>query len=115
MDFTEIMKDYFIVPAFVFCLVLGYAIKHITWLDKVGNEYIPLILAIIGAIVGCLASGEVTVYSVTAGMASGLASTGFHQIYKQYIENQKMYNELKYMGAGEEEVIGATGEVIENE
>ena len=101
MNIEQIFTEYFIVPAFVFCLVVGYCIKHITWLDSVGNEYIPTVLADLGAVIGCIAGG-ITLFNVIAGMASGLAATGCHQIYSQYIEHHGMISELPYMGAGEE-------------
>lgn len=113
MNLEQIFADYFVVPAFVMCLVVGYCIKNIEWLDKVGNEYIPTILAILGAIIGCIAGG-VSLYSVIAGAASGLAATGCHQIYAQYIEHHGMIGELPYMGPGED-IIGEEEDSEEGE
>lgn len=78
-----------LVPVVVlFCLVLGYCIKHIKKLDKVSNQYIPTILAIIGAIICCVYKGTVDIETITYGAISGLASTGFHQVFKQFVEKE---------------------------
>ena len=84
MDLGFITQNY-IPVVLVACLVVGYCIKHITWLDKVGNEYIPTILAVLGAVLGCVAGG-ITLESIVYGALTGLASTGMHQVFKQLIE-----------------------------
>lgn len=66
------------------CLVVGYCIKHITWLEKISNEYIPSIMAILGLILGCL-QGGLTLENAIFGALSGLVSTGLHQTFKQLI------------------------------
>ena len=69
----------FIVPIIVLaCLVIGYVIKHTPYLDKVANSYIPLIVTVLGAILGVATTG-VTIEAVIYGAVSGLASTGLHQ------------------------------------
>lgn len=70
------------------CLVIGYCIKHIRWLDKVGNEYIPTVLAIIGAILSCVASQGASLEIMVAGAVTGLASTGLHQAFMQIIDKE---------------------------
>lgn len=85
MDLGFITQNY-IPVVLVACLVVGYCIKHITWLDKVGNEYIPTILAVLGAVLGCVAGGGITLESIVYGALTGLASTGMHQVFKQLIE-----------------------------
>lgn len=67
------------------CLILGFILKK--WVNDVDNKYIPTILAVIGAVVACVISKDVTVELVVAGAFSGLASTGLHQMFKQLIEN----------------------------
>jgi prepilin signal peptidase PulO-like enzyme (type II secretory pathway) len=71
------------------CLVVGYCIKHISWLDKVANEYIPLILAVLGAVLGCIAMQQITLVSVVGGAVSGLAAVGLHQVFKQWVERKE--------------------------
>ena len=84
MDLTFITQHY-IPVVLVACLVVGYCIKHIKWLDAVSNEYIPSILAILGAILGCVAVGTVSLESIVYGAVTGLSSTGLHQVFSQII------------------------------
>lgn len=71
------------------CLIVGYCIKHISWLDKIANEYIPVILAVLGAVVGCIAMQEISLTSVVGGALSGLAAVGLHQVFKQWVEKKQ--------------------------
>lgn len=85
MDLNFITEMY--VPVvLVACLVIGYCVKHISWLSKVSNEYIPTILAVIGAVLSCVASQAVGLELIVAGAVTGLASTGLHQAFSQIIE-----------------------------
>ena len=78
------MQD-FIVPIIVLaCLVIGYVIKHTPYLDKVANAYIPLIVTVLGAILGVVTSG-LSVESIIYGAVSGLASTGLHQAFTRVL------------------------------
>ena len=85
MDMTN-LSNYFIVIVVVACLIIGYCIKKITWLEKVSNQYIPTILACIGAILGCVVNNGLTVEYIVYGALSGLASTGLHQLFTRFIE-----------------------------
>lgn len=86
MEIMDFIKTLYIPIVIVACLVVGYCIKHITWLDKISNEYIPLVLAVLGAILGCIALKEITLLSIVSGAVSGLVSVGLHQLFKQLIE-----------------------------
>ena len=85
MDFTE-LTQYFVLVVLVACLVVGYIIK--TSFDFIPNKYIPTILAFLGAILNAIVSG-LTVESVVYGALMGLASTGMHQAFTRFIENDK--------------------------
>ena len=75
----------FIVPIIVIaCLVVGYVIKHTPQLDKVANAYIPLIVTVLGAVLGVVIGG-VGVESIIYGAMSGLASTGLHQAFTRVL------------------------------
>ena len=87
MDFN-VLSEYFIMVVLVACLVVGYIIKHATFLKWIKNDNIPVILAFVGAIVNALTNG-LSVESVVYGALTGLASTGFHQAFKAYIEKFK--------------------------
>ncbi len=84
------LTDYYIPVVLVACLIVGYCIKHITWLEKVSNEYIPAILAVLGAILACVSTvsggNAVTLETIVYGAFTGLTSTGLHQAFKQIID-----------------------------
>ena len=84
MDLST-LNTYLIPIVVIACLIVGYCIKHISWLDKVSNEYIPAVLAVLGAVLGCIANGNITLEIVVFGALSGLASTGLHQAFTQII------------------------------
>jgi prepilin signal peptidase PulO-like enzyme (type II secretory pathway) len=85
MDFTT-LTNYFVALVVVACLIVGYIIK--TAFDFIPNKYIPTILAVVGAAVNIFVSGF-TIESVVYGALMGLASTGMHQAFKQFVENNK--------------------------
>ena len=78
----ETIKDFYIPIVVIACLVVGYILKK--WVPT-DNKWIPTVLAILGAILGCIAQG-VGLEPIVYGALSGLASTGLHQLFKQIIE-----------------------------
>lgn len=84
MDFTA-LENYFVLTVVLACLIAGYIIKK--WIKDVDNKYIPTILTILGAVLNLAISG-VTIESAIFGAFMGLASTGLHQAFKQYIEKK---------------------------
>ena len=87
MDFT-FLTEYFVAVVLVACLVVGYIIKHATFLKWIPNDDIPVVLAILGAIVNTIIGG-LSIDSIVYGALMGLASTGLHQAFKQFIEKSK--------------------------
>ena len=85
MDFT-ILTEHFVLVVLVACLVVGYIIKHATFFKWIPNDDIPVILAIFGAVLNLAVSG-LAIESVVYGAVMGLASTGFHQSFKTFVEN----------------------------
>ena len=85
MDFT-ILTEHFVLVVLVACLVVGYIIKHATFFKWIPNDDIPVILAVFGAVLNLAVSG-LAIESVVYGAVMGLASTGFHQSFKKFIEN----------------------------
>ena len=83
MDFTTLFNDNFVAVVVVACLIVGYLIKHS--FSFVSNKYIPVILALLGAVLNAIVSG-LSVNSVVYGALMGLVSTGLHQMFKQFIE-----------------------------
>lgn len=85
MDFT-MLTEYFVLVVMVACLVIGYIIK--TSFTFVQNKYIPTVLAVVGAILNAVVGG-VSVETVVYGALMGLASTGMHQAFTRFVENNK--------------------------
>ena len=86
MDFT-ILTEHFVLVVLVACLVVGYIIKHATFFKWIPNDDIPVILAVFGAVLNLAVSG-LAIESVVYGAVMGLASTGFHQSFKTFVENE---------------------------
>ena len=87
MDFA-ILTEHFVLVVVVACLVVGYIVKHASFMKWVNNDDIPVILAVVGAALNTFVSG-VSVESVVYGAVMGLASTGMHQAFKNWLENTK--------------------------
>lgn len=85
MDFT-ILTENFVLVVMVACLVVGYVIKHATFLKKIPNDDIPVILAVFGALLNLLVGG-LSVESAVYGAVMGLSSTGLHQAFTRFVEN----------------------------
>lgn len=87
MDFT-IVTEHFVLVVILACLVVGYIIKHASFMKWLPNDDIPIILAVLGAGLNLLVSG-LSIESAVYGAAMGLASTGMHQAFKKWIDNTK--------------------------
>ena len=68
------------------CLVAGWLMKKFLPTD---NKFIPLAMVILGAIVYLLLEGF-SVENIIIGAFTGAASTGLHQVFKQYIEGKDL-------------------------
>lgn len=87
MDFST-LSEHFVLVVMVACLIIGYILKHASFMKWLPNDDIPVVLAAIGAIVNPLVSGW-SVESVVYGALMGLASTGLHQMFKNWIERKE--------------------------
>ena len=85
MDFSA-LSEYFVLVVLVACLVVGYIIK--SSLNFIPNKFIPTILAVLGSVLNAVVTG-LSVESIVYGAVMGLASTGMHQAFKQFVENKK--------------------------
>lgn len=94
MDFSAILSDHFVLVVVLACLIVGYIIKHATFLKWVPNDDIPLILAVVGGVLNTFVSG-LSLESVVFGAFMGLSSTGLHQIFKEFIESNTTVEESK--------------------
>lgn len=84
----EFLNDYLVLIVVGICLCIGYVIKHFVPGNKI-NRFIPLIMAVLGVVLNIWVNGfAFTPEILLGGLASGLASTGMHQIFKQFIEKK---------------------------
>ena len=84
----EFLNEYLVLIVLGICLCAGYVIKHIIPSDNI-NRFIPLIMAVLGVVINTWLNGfAFTPEILLGGMASGLASTGMHQLFKQFIEKE---------------------------
>lgn len=86
----ELFSGY-LVPVIVgICLVVGYLIKHITAAD---NRCIPVVVTVLGVVLAVWMNWpEVTAEKILGGAVSGLASTGMHQLLKQWLDQGALTN-----------------------
>ena len=81
------LDGYIVIVVVLICLCVGYVLRNIIPTDKI-NKFIPLIMAVLGLFLNIwMNSWSVTPEIVLGGLASGLASTGLHQVFKQLIEH----------------------------
>ena len=84
----EILNTYIIPVIVVACLLLGFIVKK--WIKDVDNRWIPTIVCVVGVALSVWMNWpSVTLANVVSGALSGLASTGLHQLFKQWIEGGK--------------------------
>lgn len=83
MDISFISE--YMVPVIVgVCLCVGYVTKK--WVKDVDNKYIPTMCAVLGVILAVwMHWPAVDAGVILSGLASGLASTGLHQVFKQLL------------------------------
>lgn len=77
----EFLGRYVVLVVMAICLCLGYIIKHsITFIP---NKYIPLIMGVAGVLLNLWINGwKFTPEILLGGLASGLASTGTHELVR---------------------------------
>ena len=68
------------------CVCVGYVLKNS--FPKLNNQYIPLIMAVLGVALNVWICMAITPEVLLAGMFSGLASTGLHQLFKTLINKE---------------------------
>ena len=69
------------------CLCIGYVVK--TSLTFIKNKYIPLIMAIVGILLSIWINRSIDPNIILSGMFSGLASTGFYEMFRNIINNKE--------------------------
>lgn len=80
----EFLARYVVLVVLGICLCLGYIIKHS--ISFIPNKYIPLIMGVAGVILNLWINGwEFTPEILLGGLASGLASTGTHELVRNLL------------------------------
>lgn len=83
MDF---LNDYMVLVVVGICVCVGYIIKYVLPGKKV-NQFIPLIMGVLGVILNLWVNGFVfTPEIVLGGLFSGLASTGMYEMFRNLID-----------------------------
>lgn len=80
MEIGTMIQEYIIPITFLFCYALGAALKAT---EKFKDNYIPLVLMIVGAFINPMATHAWTAEAIFIGGISGWASVGFNQTIKQ--------------------------------
>lgn len=89
----EFLNNYLVAIVVGICVCVGYVIKHYIPDDRV-NKFIPTIMAVIGVLINAWLNGFIfTPEILLGGLVSGLASTGLHQAFKQFIEKKETEEE----------------------
>lgn len=89
----ELLSRYVVLMVLAICLCLGYIIKHS--INFIPNKYIPLIMAITGTILNVWINGwTFTPEILLGGLASGLASTGTHEMIRNIMGRNEAKEEI---------------------
>lgn len=88
------LADYFVLVVVGICLCVGYVLKNLIPGDKI-NQFIPLIMAVLGFAVNAWINDFVIVPEVIlGGMISGLASTGLYEAFHNIIGTKEKPAEM---------------------
>lgn len=84
----EFLNDFMIPVIIGVCLCVGYIVKH--WIKDINNKIIPTLCAVLGVLMAVWVNwGNITPEVILSGLVSGLASTGLHQAFTQFITKNK--------------------------
>lgn len=84
----EFLNDFTIPVIIGVCLCVGYIVKH--WIKDINNKIIPTLCAVLGVLMAVWVNwGNITPEVILSGLVSGLASTGLHQAFTQFITKNK--------------------------
>lgn len=68
------------------CLCVGFMLKNVVPSEKI-NKFIPLFMGVLGVILNTwIHEFAITPEIILGGLVSGLASTGMHQAFKQFVD-----------------------------
>ena len=85
----ENINTYIVPVVLIICLCVGYVMKHLIPSDRV-NRYIPATVAVLGVVIASWnADFALSPSVISVGLVSGLASTGLHEAFRNFIDNNK--------------------------
>ncbi|MDD3121950.1 MAG: phage holin family protein [Candidatus Izemoplasmatales bacterium] len=93
----------------ILLLLVGAAIKHLKFLDKVANEIIPVILIVIGIICAIVISYPISsdniIVTLIEGLASAITAVGIHSAGRNIFANGTFASSFadKFLGKKEDE------------
>lgn len=80
----DFLLDYITPAILAICIAVGFVWKNFFPAD---NKWIPLISAVLGAVLSCLQG--ITVENLAAGLITGLAATGCYEAFRNLIHPKK--------------------------
>ena len=85
MEIIELFSAYVNPVITIFCLLVGFLLNK--WLKDENNRVIPTAVAAVGLVAAVATNiDSVTIEVIVGGLLSGLASTGLHQAFKQWLD-----------------------------
>lgn len=82
----EFLNDYMVCVVVGICLCVGYIIKYVLPGNAI-NRFIPLIVGVLGVVLNVWVNGfTISPEILLGGLASGLASTGMYELFRNFIE-----------------------------
>jgi len=92
------LSDYINVMTLGICLCVGFALKYAKLFERLGNQYIPLSMLLLGTAINIITSWPgINAQVVLGGMISGLASTGLYEMMRNLLDKDGQ------LGGAEEE------------
>lgn len=86
MDISFLM-DYVNLVTLGICLCVGFALKYAKLFEKLGNQYIPLCMLILGTLINVPVNWPgINAQVILGGMISGLASTGLYEMMRNLLD-----------------------------
>ena len=83
---VSFLTQYMVLVIVGICLCIGFILKNVIKTKKI-NDYIPLIVGVLGVGIAFWIYKEMTAEILLKGLFSGLASTGLYEAFRNLIEN----------------------------
>ena len=82
------LQNYMVYSIIGVCLCVGYILKNTVPSKKI-NQYIPLIMGVVGLLFNVYVQQAINIDVILAGLFSGLASTGMYEAFRNVIDKFK--------------------------